>query len=230
MKKLLIGFGMLVLVLGMAGGANAGLIVTSGGVTPGDGSYLTSQYAGTAGFTLVDFNSGLPGNGVVNNAGLATGTVSGEHAKPLNDGTQYLTVPVSQPTSPGSFTLNLGSSANYLGLYWGSIDWLNGGAQSSTYNRIELFNGQASVGIVSGLDLSTWNIATGTSGDQNAAGTNLYINISGIDFDKIVFSANQKAFEFDNVVYGAAVPEPATMLTLGLGLLGLAGLKRKFKL
>ncbi len=44
-------------------------------------------------------------------------------------------------------------------------------------------------------------------------------------FDKIVFASSQYAFEVDNVAIGT-VPEPTTMILLGLGLIGMAGVRR----
>ena len=52
MKRLLIGFNMFMLVLGSAGAANAG-ISYYWNYTDGSG-VLTSQYAGTSGYTLYD--------------------------------------------------------------------------------------------------------------------------------------------------------------------------------
>lgn len=41
-------------------------------------------------------------------------------------------------------------------------------------------------------------------------------------------SSTQYAFEADNIAIGR-VPEPTTMLLFGLGLVGLAGVRRKIK-
>jgi hypothetical protein len=48
------------------------------------------------------------------------------------------------------------------------------------------------------------------------------------NFNKFMITSTQYAFEVDNIAVGKVpVPEPATMLLLGL--LGLAGVRRKFK-
>ena len=47
-------------------------------------------------------------------------------------------------------------------------------------------------------------------------------------FDKVVLASTGMAFEVDNLAVGnQPVPEPATMLLFGMGLLGLAGMTRK---
>ena len=72
------------------------------------------------------------------------------------------------------------------------------------------------------------------NGDQGVNGT-LYVNISlgapgDQAFNRVVATSSQYAFEFDNLAFSAtppAVPEPASMILFGSGLVGLAGAARR---
>ena len=68
------------------------------------------------------------------------------------------------------------------------------------------------------------------AGNQTAAGSNIYVNLefdAGEIFTAFKFSTQQVAFELDNITVGVVVPEPATMLLLGTGLLACAFVGRK---
>lgn len=220
MKRWLIGFSMFMLMLGLAGAANAGISYYWDHL---DGNNdLTSQYAGTSGYTLYDFNSGSVSWTVSSDSNGQIVMGSGpSYARPgLSDNTYYLSVPKNSTATPVTYTAFLGYDSNYLGLYWGSVD---------TYNTLYLYLDGAPVATITGtMVLTGTGAGTGMTGNQSSPLTNVYVDITGYTFDTIVFKSTTYAFEVDNVV--THVPEPGTILTLGLALLGLAGLRRKFDL
>lgn len=103
-----------------------------------------------------------------------------------DDATPYLI------TGIGTATLTFGVPQTYLGLLWGSVD---------ATNKIDFYSGATLVGSVTGAD-----VFASPNGDQGVQGT-IYVNIiSTIAFDRIVFSTEQRTFEFDNVAYNPTIP------------------------
>jgi len=220
----------MILLLGLSGSVWAYSINYSFAVD-GTGNGYTSPYAGASveSFDSVYWNGsawvgfdlfmGMTGSG-----DFVTGSVANNYAAPYGisgpDSTQYVTVP--QPLDPGfstgmSFFAFLPATYNYLGLWWGSVD---------TYNEIRFYS-QGSLTphtIITGpaaINPSTAN------GNQTAPSTNLYVNILDLpDFDSFEMRSTNYAFEADNIAV-MYVPEPATMLLLALGLIGITGIRRK---
>lgn len=116
-----------------------------------------------------------------------------------------------------------GSSVNYLGFYWGSVD---------TYNSFEFYSNDVLVGRITGDELLAE--LNGTAGDQVADSSNVYVNISfdaSEAFNRLRVVSSGIAGEFDNIVVGLDkrdVPAPNSLAILGLGLLGL-GMSKRFK-
>ncbi|WP_111642210.1 Npun_F0296 family exosortase-dependent surface protein [Marinimicrobium alkaliphilum] len=206
MKKVLLKITSAMFALSLAAGAQAAIITLSGpGVT-------TTSVAGA---TVVDFNDGTIGAYTASSGDYAivSGNLGGVYAEPLGTDAPYLTVPLDQ--SSGSATFDLGFSANYFGLYWGSID---------AYNSISFWSGGSMVDSFTGSD-----IVSPADGGQGSTDTNRYVNFDfgAMSFDQVMLSSTSYAFESDNHAFAlVSVPEPGVVVLFGLGILGL-GLSRR---
>ncbi len=176
--------GFLLIGLG-ASVAHAGPIVTttSGTTTP------------ITGVTTVDFTSGCTGYATCSgDFEIVAGRKEGKYAEPFSDSGNYLTVPrpsaITDGKNPFSATLYLGNgvTANYFGLFWGSLD---------SYNTIAFLMGNTVVASFTGSDIAKLGLGLVANGNQSAPASNAYLNFFfGSDvFNAVRLTSTQFAFE-----------------------------------
>ena len=210
MKRIVIFFSSIILLLGLFGAANA---TTVNYLYAVNGNEFTSPYSGAI---VEDFEGATEIWNWTGDGAIVKGS-TGINAAPFGvsseDATWYVTVPFDlYDNEPNFATAELGGYYNYFGIWWGSVD---------TYNTLSFYNDSALVASFTGSQ-----IVSNANGNQTSPLTNLYVNFLYLPtFNKFEMASTNYAFEADNIAVGV-VPEPATMLLLGLGLIGLAGARR----
>jgi hypothetical protein len=194
------------------------VVIQPGYVTP------YGDYAGGYG----GFSSYAAGNFSVISGGIGirNGGLGGVAANPAGDNTFFAFAPNQGGSLPASVAVDFsweqsqGYGLNYMGIYYGSID---------TYNQIDFYSGNTLLYTVYGQEIL--QLLGGPAGDWLDDRSNVYVNMffaPSEQWTSFVLVSTGIAVEVDNIVVGH-VPEPATMLLLGFGLVGLAGARRKFK-
>ncbi len=174
--------------------------------------------------------------GVPADQGLVQGQLDGRHAVPvagvIGGAPEYLTGDYGS-----ALTTDRAASGNYLStdtksieidfthdqralaLLWGSID---------TTNSVTLLEDGVLVGSITGADVQSLASGFVSNGFQGPGGS-AYVTLNSADpFDQVRFSSGVVSFELGGVVASTtAIPEPASLALLGLGVTAMGAVRRR---
>lgn len=163
---------------------------------------------------VIDFETPLPG--IVTGGTLHTGLTPGIAAAPFGDATQYIAASAGDPVTIDISSVSTGFRT--FSVYVGSVD---------PGNTLKVFDlGHNQIYSIDGTALPA------DTGDQTSGFTNRRVFFAlgaGETLGSLEFSYDRNAFEFDDVAFGGAVPEPAVwgMMIAGFGLVGVASRRRR---
>lgn len=195
--------------------AHAALITIGGAALAGEGQVST-----VAGTTTVNFNalsngtqSFVSGIATYTNANIFTCACAGD-GDLKNDTSPGARAFGSNFGAEQTFEVAFAQPLDYFGFYWGSPD---------PDNVVTFFDGATQLFAFTGTQLSALGVGFGT---QNAAFVN-FAAVGGERFTRVVFKPGQFLIETDNHAYRAAVPEPASVLLIGVGLAWVVSRRRR---